>query len=85
MTDERDWGLTCAEVLELTTDYLERALPEADRVRFETHVETCEGCTTVLDQLQTQIEVSGQLEEDDLDPDQLDQLMDAFSDWKKQA
>lgn len=79
--DERDWGLTCAEFLELTTDYLEQALSAPDTGRFEAHLARCEGCTTVLTQLRQQIAATGQLSEDHIDPETLDKLLDAFNDW----
>lgn len=80
--DDRNWGLTCAEFLELTTEYLEGALPGPDVSRFEAHLATCEGCTTVLSQLRYQIAITGQLHEDDIEPETLARLLDAFADWK---
>ena len=82
MNDDRNWELTCAEFLELTTEYLEEALQPADKTRFESHLAICEGCTAVLGQLKTQIELTGQLDEHDVEPEQLNRLLDAFSDWK---
>ena len=83
MTDDRDWGLTCAEFLELTTEYLDDALSTADRSRFEAHLATCEGCTTVVGQLEEQIAISGELAEEDIGPEALTELLDVFADWKK--
>lgn len=80
-TNGRDWGLTCAAFLELTTDYLEQALSPNDAARFEAHLTRCEGCSTILAQLRQQIALTGQLEEDDIDPTSLSTLLDAFSDW----
>ncbi len=82
-TDRRDWGLTCAEFLELTTDYLESALSPADTTRFETHLARCEGCSIVLDQLRQQILVAGELHEDDIAPESLARLLGAFADWQR--
>ena len=36
--------MTCRELTELVTDYLEDALAPGERVRFEEHLETCDGC-----------------------------------------
>ena len=36
MTTSRE--LTCQELVELVTDYLEGALPAAERARFEAHL-----------------------------------------------
>lgn len=82
--DHRDWGLTCAEFLELTTEYLEQALSNRDVARFEGHLAKCKGCTTILDQLRDQIAFTGRLREDDIAPETLADLLDAFGDWHSQ-
>ena len=33
--------MTCRELVEILTDYLEGALPRRDRERLEEHLETC--------------------------------------------
>ncbi len=43
--------LVCREFVELVTDYLEGALPDAQRVRFEAHLAECEGCTGYLEDM----------------------------------
>jgi anti-sigma factor RsiW len=51
------WGrrrgdpLVCREFVELVTDYLEGTLPEAERVRFEAHLEDCDGCAGYLEDM----------------------------------
>ena len=45
--------LACTEEVELMTDYLEGALPDAERRRLELHLETCPGCTEYLEQMRT--------------------------------
>ena len=59
------------------------ALPEADRERFEAHLETCEGCRRYLDQMRTTIHVAGTLSEEDLDPGVRDQLLQLFREWNR--
>jgi anti-sigma factor RsiW len=44
-------ALSCRDLVELVTDYLEDALPAAERLRFEEHVAACEGCGAYLDQM----------------------------------
>ena len=75
--------LTCQELVEIVSDYLEGALPEADRERFDAHLETCEGCRRYLDQMRTTIRVSGTLSEDDLDPGAREQLLQLFREWNR--
>ncbi|HEX2086073.1 MAG TPA: zf-HC2 domain-containing protein [Solirubrobacteraceae bacterium] len=43
--------MTCRELVELVTEYLEDALPAGRRVRFEEHVAECEGCRAYLAQI----------------------------------
>ncbi|HEV8603589.1 MAG TPA: zf-HC2 domain-containing protein [Gaiellaceae bacterium] len=73
--------LSCQELVELVTDYLEEALPPEDRARFEAHLEPCEGCTTYLDQMRTTIELVGRLTPEHLDPEAEAVLLRAFRDW----
>jgi anti-sigma factor RsiW len=47
--------LTCQELVELVTDYLEGALSPGERARFEAHVAQCKHCPTYLDQMRTTI------------------------------
>ena len=41
-----DRELTCLEVVELVTAYLDRRLVPSDTERFEEHLAFCDGCTT---------------------------------------
>jgi anti-sigma factor RsiW len=75
--------LTCQELVEIVSDYLDGALPEADRERFDAHLETCEGCRRYLDQMRTTIQVAGTLSEEDLDPGVRDQLLQLFREWNR--
>ena len=74
--------LTCEELVELVTDYLETALSPADRMRFEEHMMTCPSCQAHLDQMKQTIETVGRLSTDALPPDAERELLDAFRDWK---
>jgi predicted anti-sigma-YlaC factor YlaD len=75
--------LTCKELVEVVTDYLEGRLPPAERVRFEEHVAFCSWCRTYLDQMRETVRVTGTLAEEDLSPEARDGLLRAFRDWKE--
>ncbi len=47
--------ITCADSIELVTDYLESALNPFDLDAFETHLGLCEGCQVFLDQIRKTI------------------------------
>jgi len=51
--------LTCRELVELVTDYLEGALPAGERERFEAHMVACEGCDAYVEQIRRTIELAG--------------------------
>jgi anti-sigma factor RsiW len=73
--------LTCREVVELVTAYLEGELPLDEATRVETHVAGCEGCETVVEEMRDTIRLTGMLTEDALTPDQQETLLGAFRGW----
>ncbi len=75
-------GLSCRELVELVTDYLEGALDERDRAAFDAHIARCEGCARYLEQLRETIRVTGTLTPDDLSPAAETALLGAFRDWR---
>jgi hypothetical protein len=75
--------LTCQELVELVTDYLEDALPDYDRLRFEDHLTGCTGCRRYLDQMRITVCTVGRLREADLSPAARDDLLAAFRTWKQ--
>jgi anti-sigma factor RsiW len=75
-------GLTCQELVELVTDYLDGALSRADRARFEAHIAACTNCREYLAQFQQTIALTGMLKEDDVDPAARDALLAQFSEWR---
>jgi len=75
--------LTCQELVELITDYIEGALSDVDRARFEEHLAGCTGCRNYLDQMRRTIRAVGQLTEEDLVPAARDDLLDLFRSWKR--
>jgi anti-sigma factor RsiW len=75
-------ALTCSELVELVTDYLDGALSRGDRARFEAHLEDCHGCNRYLEEFRETIRVAGTLREDRLDPVAVQTLLAHFRDWK---
>ena len=75
--------ITCQEVVELVTDYLERELPAHEASLFEQHVNFCDGCDWYLQQMRTTIETVGRITEEDVPPETRDRLLTAFREWKR--
>jgi len=74
--------LSCQELVEVVTSYLEGALPDADRLELERHLETCDGCRQYVEQLRTTIVLTGEARPLDLTSEAEDALLAAFRDWK---
>jgi anti-sigma factor RsiW len=73
--------ISCRELVELVTAYLEGALSLEDRLRFELHLTDCDGCTMYVEQMRRTIEVTGTLRLDDISPEAKAALLHAFRDW----
>ncbi len=74
--------LECREFVELVTEYLEGTLPPPERARFEAHIALCPGCATYLEQMRQTVRATGTLAEDSISEPALQDLLDAFRDWK---
>jgi anti-sigma factor RsiW len=75
-------ALTCQELAELVTDYLEGALPFRQRWRFRLHIAGCRNCTRYVEQMRTTIAVTGRIRAEDIAPEVRDELLAAFRGWK---
>lgn len=75
--------LTCSELVELVTEYLEGGLLPDDAGRFEEHLTLCPACLAHVDQMRATVEATGRLREADLSPDLADALLAAFRGWRR--
>jgi anti-sigma factor RsiW len=75
--------LSCRELVELVTDYLEGALSPDERARFEEHIGRCEGCGTYLEQMRQTIELVGRVPAGTLSAEAERELLEAFRGWRK--
>ena len=75
--------ITCGEVVELVTDYLERALPAEETTLFEQHLNFCEGCIVYVEQMRATAETVGRVREEDVPPETKEKLLAAFREWKR--
>jgi anti-sigma factor RsiW len=74
--------LSCQELVELVTDYLEGALPATEHARFDAHVLECPGCEVYLEQFRTTIAVAGASAELEQRPEVIG-LLAAFKNWPR--
>ena len=77
--------MNCSELVELVTDYLEGAMPDEQRGRFDEHLSGCDGCTTYLEQFRITIRLTGMLTEEQIAPDAREALLGVFRDWRDPA
>jgi anti-sigma factor RsiW len=75
--------ITCRELVELVSDYLDGALAAPDRERFEAHLAICEACRVYVEQIRQTIGATSRIEEDSLEPPVRDALMETFRGWKR--
>jgi anti-sigma factor RsiW len=74
--------ITCAELVEIITDYLEGTMPQAERRRFEAHLDECPYCVNYLEQMRQQIAALGELSEESIAPDAREALLETFRGWR---
>jgi anti-sigma factor RsiW len=75
-------GLTCQELTELITEYLEGALSAADRARFDQHLSDCRHCRAYLEQMRMTIATLGRLTPESIAPPVQDELLRRFRTWR---
>ena len=84
-TGELPGELTCRELVELVTEYLEGALAPDERTRFELHLAVCPGCAEHLRHLRAALRAAGRLSEESLTGDARERLLRVFRGWKRGA
>ena len=82
MSGERRDDLTCRELVELVTEYLEGTLQPLERDRFEAHLEGCSKCGAYLDQMRATLAAARRLSERSLPRGARVALLRAFRGWK---
>ena len=80
MKSERE--LTCQQVVELVTAYLDDGLSPEDRERFEQHLVSCSGCRNYLKQMRRTIETTGRVQLA-LPAELEEKLLEAFRGWRR--
>ena len=76
--------LSCLQIVELITDYLEGTLPPETASLFEEHLNFCDGCETYLDEMRATIAAVGRVDvvEEELPAETRESLLTAFRHWQ---
>jgi anti-sigma factor RsiW len=75
--------LTCQELVELVTDYLDGALDDETAARFEQHLSVCPGCETYLDQMKETASILGEIPVETLSEEMQTRLLETFRDFPR--
>ncbi|MFI5316963.1 MAG: anti-sigma factor family protein [Myxococcota bacterium] len=76
--------MTCKELAELVTDYLDGALPVRERLAFDRHIALCPDCGRYLEQMRHAVTTLGRLPPEPIPPDVEAKLLAQFRDWKRE-
>jgi anti-sigma factor RsiW len=71
-------AISCQEVVEVITDYLEGKLSPEDVAIFEAHLAICDGCQWYLDQVRTTIAAVGRIDHEEVPAELRDTVLAAF-------
>ncbi len=75
--------LTCRQLVELVTEYVEGSLSDDDRDRFDAHLARCAGCQAHVEQMRDTIAAVGRIPPDSLSPEAERELAEAFTGWRQ--
>lgn len=76
--------LSCRELTELVTEYLEGRMPLRRRMAFWFHVGMCGHCRTYLKQMKATVRILGQLPAEPIPPDVAKAMLHQFRNWKSE-
>ena len=74
--------VTCRELVEVLTDYLENALDPAERADIERHLVICRGCANYVEQMRSTVDLLGRIAADDPAEPQNERLLAMFHEWQ---
>jgi anti-sigma factor RsiW len=75
--------MTCAELVELVTAYLEGTLSAEEHAAFEEHLALCPGCDVYVAQFRATIDLLGELPQESISSPGRERLLAAFAQWRR--
>jgi anti-sigma factor RsiW len=77
--------MTCQELSEIVTDYLEGAMPASDRARFDHHLALCPECRRYVEQMRQTVAALGRVPDEPIPAEIEAKLLERFRDWKARS
>ncbi len=74
--------LSCKQITDLVTDYLEGRMGFADRMRFQMHVGMCKHCRAYLRQMKATVAAVGRLPDEPMPDAVRDEMRERFASWQ---
>jgi predicted anti-sigma-YlaC factor YlaD len=74
--------LSCKELTELATDYLEKDFPWRERLRVQVHLSMCRHCRRYLDQMRKVIALLRRLPIEPVPPNLLEKLLPQYREMR---
>lgn len=83
MSHVQHYMLTCDEVTELVTSYMEKRLSLWEAIRFQFHLGLCGDCRTYLEQMEETRDSLGKIDLAPMPEAVRAQMMERFRHWKR--
>ena len=77
--------VSCSEIAELATDYLEGSLPLGKRLDYWFHTFICPSCKVYFEQIRETVRKLGSLRRDDVSTATRDELTEIFRNWRDKS
>ena len=75
--------LSCREIVELVTDYLEGDLDADTTTALEAHLDLCPGCERYVEQIRETVTTLGNISSDNLSTEAQADLLEAFRAFRR--
>ena len=76
--------LSCKELVDLVTDYMDETIPDEARAKFEQHLSECGYCNAYVQQMHLTVKLTNTLSEPESPKPAPDELLNIFRKWKQE-
>ncbi len=74
--------VTCRELVEVLTDYLEGVLDAGDRAEIERHIVICRGCANYVEQMRSTVDLLGRIAAETAPHEPASEALAIFRRWQ---